>query len=549
MEQQVRQPSASAEGQFDASAVTVTADNAAGASTRPAAPIVTLSEDPMLLEAISAAAVDLVEVVVAPSADRFIDQVVATGGELALIDASAVVGNLAQFLESVHRQFPALQLLLAGPGNVQHLIGAQMTDGTVYRFVHKPASAQRLKLFVDAALRERQARITEGLLRSSFPAPAAAQGTASGSGRPRWLIASIGVTLLVAAAGGVIWYSSLSQHPSVARAPAPAHDPVSGVPKPEQAPITTPTAVAPIVPATRGASPTALTEAEHAAVDRAAVERSERSEKERLAAETEARQAALAEQARRAESDAHLAQVHQLVQQARSRIASGALIEPANDSARTYVGAALEQAPDSQEARAVSVALGDALINSFRKALAAGDTAAADEWLKACRTYQISQATLDQMAVQFETFRAAQVARNSATKAVDNAPAVDAVVTPAATAAAAPAPQAPSATASGPQPVEASTQTLQEGALHRIAFTAPKYPPEALMRRETGTVELEFTVTPKGTVADVRVTKADPIGVFEQAAISALLRNRYEPVQRDGVPVAQRARIRMRFAL
>jgi TonB family protein len=550
MEQQVQQPSASSEGQFDASAVTVTSDNSPGASTRPASPIVALSEDPMLLEAISAAAVDLVEVIVAPSADRFIDQVVATGGELALIDASAVVGNLAQFLESVHRQFPALQLMLAGPGNVQHLIGTQMTDGTVYRFVHKPASAQRLKLFVDAALRERQARITEGLLRSPFPAaaPAAVQGTASGSGRPRWLIPSVGVTLLIAAASGVIWYSSLSQHPSVARAPAPARDPVPGVPKPEQAPITTPAPVPPIAPATRSASPAALTEAEHAAVDRAAVERSERSEKERLAAEAEARQAALAEQARRADNDAHLAQIHQLVQQARSRIASGALIEPANDSARTYVSAALEQAPDNQEARAVSVALGDALINSFRKALAAGDTAAADEWLKACRTYQISQATLDQMAVQFETFRAAQMARNSATRAVDNAPAVDAVVTPA-TPAAAPAPEAPSATASGPKRVQASAQTLQEGALHRIAFNPPKYPAEALMRHETGIVELDFTVTPKGTVTDVRVTKADPIGVFEQAAISALVRNRYEPIERDDVPVAQRAHIRMRFAL
>src|SRR5580693_6311961 len=166
MEQQARHPSALPEGQFDSSSVTVTTDNSLGAPTRPAPPIVTLSEDPVLLEAISAAALDLVPVIVAPSPDRFIDQVVAAGGELALIDATSVPDDLASFLESVHRQFPQLQLLLAGPGNVQHQIGTQMTDGTIYRFVHKPASAQRLRLFVDAALRERQTRVTEEILRS-----------------------------------------------------------------------------------------------------------------------------------------------------------------------------------------------------------------------------------------------------------------------------------------------------------------------------------------------------------------------------------------------
>ncbi|HWW21539.1 MAG TPA: energy transducer TonB [Steroidobacteraceae bacterium] len=536
MEQPARHPSASPEERFDSHAVTVTTDSSPGASARPAPPVVTLSEDPMLLEAISAATLDLVQVIVAPSADRFIDQVVATGGELALIDASAVPDDLAQFLVSIHQQFPQLQLLLAGPGNVQHLIGSQITDGTVYRFVHKPASAQRLKLFVDAALRERQTRITAQILRSPFPAPAAAEPAVRDSGRPGWLMAAAGMVLLIAAAGAVIWYSSLSE-PPVAKAQPPALAPAVVVPRPAPAPIATRAAAPPAARATHTASPGALTEAEQAAVDRAAAERSERSEKERLAAEAEARQAAQAEQARRADSDARLAQIHQWVQLARSRIASGALIEPANDSARTYVSDAQEQAPDDQEVRAVSVALGDALINSFRKALAAGNTAAAEEWLKACRAYQISRATLDQMAVQLESFRAAQVAQSGATKAVENALAADALVT------------APATPVAGPKPVQASTQILQEGDLHRIDFNPPKYPPDALMRGETGTVELDFTVTPAGTVTDIKVTRANPIGVFEQASIAALVHNRYEPVLRDGAPVAQRAHIRMRFAL
>lgn len=550
MEQQARPPSAAPEGQFDSSSVTVTADHSPGASTRPAAPIVTLSEDPTLLEAISAAALDLVPVIVAPSADRFVDQVVASGGELALIDAAAIPDNLAQFLESVHRQFPALRLLLAGPGNVQHLIGAQMTDGTVYRFVHKPASAQRLRLFIDAALRERQTRITEEILRSPFAAADPTLRPARKPGRPGWAMAAVGLVLLIAAAGLVIWYSS-TQRPSTTTAQAPVAPPPEKLRQPEPAAVSSPTP-SPLpqstAPASRPASPAALTEAEQAAVDRAAVERSERSEKERLVAEAEARQTAQAEQVRRVESDARLAQVHLLVQQARSRIASGALLEPANDSARSYVSQAQEQAPDEQEVRAVSVALGEALINSFRRALAAGDTTTAEEWLKACRSYQISSATLDQMAVQLEVFRAGQLAQNSAAKAVQNAPVAEAVVAPSTTPAAAPA--APLAAApSGPKPVEASAQILQEGDLHRLEFNPPKYPPEALQRRQTGSVELDFTVTAAGTVSEIKVTKSNPIGVFEQASIAALVHNRYEPVQRDGVPVAQRAHIRMRFAL
>jgi protein TonB len=549
MEKPARQPAA--EALFDASAVTLPADPLAAA--RPAPPLVALSEDPVLLEAISAAALDVIEVIVAPSPDRFIDQLVASGGEMALIDSVAVSEHLPDFLELVHHQFPQLQLLLVGPGNVQHQIGTQMAAGTVFRFVHKPASAQRLKLLLDAALRERQARIcerqtrlTEEILRSPLPAHAA--GSQPRTGRSWWLSATVGMAVLIAAAGAIIWYSSLSDLPSAAKTAPPAAAPSakSAAPLPLAAPAPPPSAAA-----SHSTSPTGLTEAEHDAIDRAAAERSERSEKERQAAETEAREGALAEEARRAQSEVQRAEVHELVERARSRIASGALIEPADDSARTYVSAAWERAPDEQEVRAVSMALGDALINSFRKALAAGDVGAASGWLKACRGYRISEAALAQMAVQLDSFQAAQVAEAAAAHAVESAPVADTVLAPAvapATATIAQPTPAP-APAAGPTPVQASAQILQEGDLHRIEFNPPKYPPEALLHDQTGTVELDFTLTPAGTVTDIKVTKSDPSGVFEQAAMAALARNRYEPVERDGRPVAQRAHIRMRFAL
>jgi protein TonB len=541
MEHPDRQAAATRD-EFGSGARTLTADHSSS-GTRPAPRIVALSDDPVLLEAIGAAALDFVQVIVSPSTDRFIDQVVALGGGLALIDAAAVPENLPEFLESVHRQFPQLQLLLAGPGTIQHQLGTQMTDGTVFRFVHKPASAQRLKLLLDAALRERQTRITQEILRLPLPDLPAAAPAPGGSGRRGWLVATAVLAALIAVAGAVQWYASQGPRPADRSVPSQAPAAAAVVESPPPAPASS-----------------KQTETEQEAIDRAAAERSERAEKERLAAEAEARQAAQAAQIRRADDEAREAEIHQMVQKARSRIASGALIEPADDSARTYVSAAWDQAPDDQEVRAVSVALGDAMINSFREALAGGDTASAERWLKACRSYQIAPPTLQQMAVQLESYRAAQVAQTAAAQAVENSPAVE---TGAADMTASPAtvPPVPAAvtvatptvqstkTVQSTQTMQASTQILQEASLHRVKFNPPKYPPDALMRQLTGAVELDFTVTPAGTVADIQVTKSDPVGVFEQASIAALSRNRYEPVQRDGVPVAQRAHIRLRFAL
>ena len=48
---------------------------------------------------------------------------------------------------------------------------------------------------------------------------------------------------------------------------------------------------------------------------------------------------------------------------------------------------------------------------------------------------------------------------------------------------------------------------------------------------------------------DIAVHAASNPGVFDKAAIGALSQWRYQPVVRDGKSVAQRARIRIRFAL
>jgi TonB family protein len=62
-------------------------------------------------------------------------------------------------------------------------------------------------------------------------------------------------------------------------------------------------------------------------------------------------------------------------------------------------------------------------------------------------------------------------------------------------------------------------------------------------------VLLRFTVLTNGTVADIEVKESSPAGVFDASAVEALRQWKYEPVERDGKKVAQRAEIRMNYAL
>ena len=93
----------------------------------------------------------------------------------------------------------------------------------------------------------------------------------------------------------------------------------------------------------------------------------------------------------------------------------------------------------------------------------------------------------------------------------------------------------------------ANPDVVPEASLQRKHFVQPVYPQDALAKNISGTVEVEFTITPEGKVTDIQVLSAEPQGVFEQATINALSQSRYQPVQRDGVAVAQRTRLRMRF--
>jgi protein TonB len=75
----------------------------------------------------------------------------------------------------------------------------------------------------------------------------------------------------------------------------------------------------------------------------------------------------------------------------------------------------------------------------------------------------------------------------------------------------------------------------------------PEYPARALQQRIKGWVELEFTISPVGTVQDAVVIGSNPSIVFDRAALQAVRRWRYNPKMENGVPVA-RTGIKVRLA-
>jgi protein TonB len=97
------------------------------------------------------------------------------------------------------------------------------------------------------------------------------------------------------------------------------------------------------------------------------------------------------------------------------------------------------------------------------------------------------------------------------------------------------------------------------GAMSRMTMTAgsdrdviplvrinPDYPPRAQSRGIEGYVIVQFTITATGTVRDATVVEAQPRGIFDDAALKAIARWRYNPKVEGGVAV-ERVGVRTRL--
>ena len=196
-----------------------------------------------------------------------------------------------------------------------------------------------------------------------------------------------------------------------------------------------------------------------------------------------------------------------LSQSFNQRLAQGRLVEPANDSAKFYLTELAQAEANHPSTQIARQALGSRMLEEARGAISKQDYAAARRWMSEARDVGMDEAGT---AALERDIVAAQ--NGGARRPQDDI-------------------------------VNASTALLLRSSVK------PNYPEAALERGTEGWVDLVFTVRADGRIADVSVSAAEPAGIFEQSAMAAVRRWRYEPVKREGRAVEQRARLRLRFTI
>lgn len=648
---------------------------ASGVTVSPAqAGIVALTGDALLVEALAAATEDAHVLNVVTSVAALTDHLMTSGASAALIDSPASNVPVAQLVTSLRRQFPDLVLVVAGTHDDQATIAPLVTEGHVFRFLQKPVSAQRVKLFVESALRRHDT--------APPPAPAAvaAPAPASGGGSSLPKIA-IGVAVLLVVALAAFW---LLRKPSDEAAPTAGAPAANGAPAASSASDVDPAterlleradaAFAKgeyVEPARESAAALYrqvltkssdnaraaagldrivdhyLGEAERAILaeklDEASksidTARSVRPDHPRVAFLTtqigKERERELLTAARQAAASGDLGRAisvlesgsaagssllgaakRELEQQdignraasflalAGERIASGALLEPAQDNARFYLESARALDPANAGLRNTEISFRNAIAARARAAIDGGDLAAAGQWITAATENGVPRAEVSSLSSDLQRAQVAQKAEGYTALAqrfdaqlragrLDDADGARALYQqmlasdaghPQTLAArdalgAAHAERGRAALtrsdlaeaerqaavakqfgasgaaltnlerdiATAKAMVASATQVVPASTLKRTKLVEPRFPTAAREAGQGGWVELEFTVTPQGTVTDVVATASSPAGVFEDAAIDAVKRWRFEPVERNGVAISQRAKSRLRF--
>ncbi len=154
-----------------------------------------------------------------PSADKVSDLLVAGEVGIVVLDLQALHEPASVFIGQIKRQFPDLVIICAGNRDDESALAALISAGIVYRFIHKPMSPARAKLFAEAAIKkhdEQRRRAAESPQR---------QDRSAGSMRA-WLIGgAIGVLGLIL----VVWLSQRGARDDVGPPRSAVDSPACGV--------------------------------------------------------------------------------------------------------------------------------------------------------------------------------------------------------------------------------------------------------------------------------------------------------------------------------
>ena len=506
------------------------------------------------------------------SPDKISDLLVAGGVGILVLDVQALNEAAARFVADIKRQFPDLVIVVAGNRESETELARLISDGSIYRFIHKPLSPARARLFADAAVKrfdDRRRRTVE-----------VAAPTAGAPRQPRRILigaTSAGVAVLLTA-GWLLHRRNVDQA-DISAGTAPAQPAASTAPSASLQPL----------PAVKSV----LMEAQERLLARTRAALDQQRLDEAAATIEAARKTGIATE-RVAQLATELAQARELAKAAAPRTAASA--PPANPAAATppvgttlavtppsvsaspaagsavaapavttpgganpevgapvagagagATSAAVAPAPDATEAAALDL-LKSARQSLARDRLVEPENDNAQYYLLALRKLDAQYVGLPALTDDLGTRLVAKGQANAnaqqydaARDWLDHAAAIG-YVSPQADAVRHDLDAALAHRAFMANVITASQLTL-------VKSVQPPYPPKAEKTGVEGWVELDFTVTDTGTVQDVAVDAAKPPGVFEAAATAALLQWRFKPLVRDAKAVATRVRMRIRFAL
>jgi periplasmic protein TonB len=493
--------------------------------------IVVLTNDASLAAAVRAVTASDHEVFIVQAEADLATHLIGDAAGVVVLDAAAVVSAIAQLTLSLKAQFPDAVLIVAGAANEQAALSAQVTSGAVYRFLHKPASEQRIRLFIEAAWRRRSAEHT-GSATTTSPVKTPSEPIAL-----QRLALPLGIAALVVAAVAGIGGWLMGQRGTVAPPPLRQTAPRS--------------AAAPVAPADVLLNQLLARAAEASArgdfimpVGSSAADLY-RQALERHHGDPQA-QAGLAHVVDQVLSAAEEDLLAQRLDEAEHMTLAARAIQP--DSVRvsflmtqlTRERAMRAQARlQLQQQQADELDRHQKLIAAARTALATGNLDEAAHLITSAAAAGVARDAVDTLTRDLQGARLVAKMNETLAKAAP-VPAIE--TPPVALVQTAPAAAAADATAHVNDVVSAST-------LERLKYVEPEYP---LLAREQGTsgwVDLAFDVQLDGSINDIAVLASEPKNMFERAAIAAVRKWRYRPAQRDGSPVVQRAQLRIRFAL
>jgi len=511
--------------------------------------VVVLSDDVALYQAIRDAVGERNPVWRARTAAESVDLLLTGRCGVLLFDMGAVATQPASLIEQIVDQFPDVIVVVAGRRDDEALLAQLVSDGHVYRFMHKPLSPKRAGMFLDAAIRCHVERSDGRARERRVPQVSSPRARLDPF---KWLFVGGGLVLFVSLLGTVL----VARRPD---APASSSAPVAHPAQPAVAAAPGPRAD-PVLSRARAAQAAGRYEAPPGrnAVDLYAAVLLARPDNAEARVGLAAVSAALIERAAAAADAGEEIEARRLAGRvlgadaghAGARALLARLERPAVATAPAVAAATTAPAQRTTPPTAPSAPATPAAARAAAHDPAPATVAPQRMPAVAARPAPIRRANvpLDPLTPRLVGPRPAPtrgggqhsygapitsgqaVAGYARQGTTDTTPSAEDLPAPGATGVAA---------AAGPAARE----------LTAIATPDPVYPSRAFRDRVEGWVEVEFTVSEQGVTDDIVVVAAEPRGEFEAAASEAVAAWRYLPRVVNGRPVAQRSSVTVRFSV